>query len=126
MDIQGECTCGPGGARMIYACSGGSNVGQIANEAAKELTAHRFGKFHCLAGIGGDVGKMGEAAAAADERVVNDGCPVQCAKKILDARGLVMDRYVVITDLGIQNPPDLCVKQDNVLRIVNAVLSTCR
>jgi uncharacterized metal-binding protein len=32
-----EC-CSPGGNIMILACSGGSNVGQLSNQAAIELT----------------------------------------------------------------------------------------
>jgi uncharacterized metal-binding protein len=46
-----EC-CGPGGTVMILACSGGSNVGQLANQAAVELTQEGFGKMFCLAGVG--------------------------------------------------------------------------
>ena len=38
---------------MILACSGGSNVGQLSNQAAIELTHEGFGKMFCLAGIGG-------------------------------------------------------------------------
>jgi len=47
-----EC-CVPSGNVMILACSGGSNVGQLANQAAVELTQEGFGKIYCLAGIGG-------------------------------------------------------------------------
>ena len=47
-----EC-CLPGGNIMLLACSGGSNVGQLANHAAVELTQEGFGKMYCLAGIGG-------------------------------------------------------------------------
>lgn len=35
---------------MILACSGGSNVGQLSNQAAIELTQEGFGKMFCLAG----------------------------------------------------------------------------
>ncbi len=37
---------------MILACAGGSNVGQLSNQAAVELTQEGFGKLFCLAGIG--------------------------------------------------------------------------
>ncbi len=42
-----EC-CTPGGNIMILACSGGSNVGQLSNQAAIELTQEGFGKMFCL------------------------------------------------------------------------------
>ena len=47
-----EC-CTPGGNIMILACSGGSNVSQLSNQAAIELTQEGFGKMFCLVGIGG-------------------------------------------------------------------------
>lgn len=34
----------PGGNVMILTCSGGSNVGQLTNQAAVELTKEGFGK----------------------------------------------------------------------------------
>ena len=48
-----EKCCTSGGDVMILPCSGGSNVGQLANKAAVELTQEGFGKIFCLAGIGG-------------------------------------------------------------------------
>jgi uncharacterized metal-binding protein len=48
-----ENCCATGGNIMIPTCSGGSNVGQLSNQAAVELTQEGFGKMFCLAGIGG-------------------------------------------------------------------------
>ncbi|MFH1489761.1 MAG: putative zinc-binding protein [Pseudomonadota bacterium] len=47
-----EC-CAINGNVMLLACSGGSNVGQLSNRAAVELTQEGFGKIYCLAGVGG-------------------------------------------------------------------------
>ena len=44
-----EC-CVPAGDIMLFACSGGSNVGQLANQAAVELTQEAFGKMHVSKG----------------------------------------------------------------------------
>lgn len=55
------CTCSSGGVtRTIYACSRGSSVGQISNEAAQQLSKEGFGKFFCLAGVVGNVGALVE------------------------------------------------------------------
>ena len=48
-----EDCCSSNGDIMILACSGASNVGQLSNRAAIELTQEGFGKMFCLAGIGG-------------------------------------------------------------------------
>ena len=56
-------TCCDGGSNvMILACSGGSNVGQLSNEAAVELTREGFGKMFCLAGIGGHLSGFVQSA----------------------------------------------------------------
>jgi len=121
------CTCGSGGiSRTIYACSGGSNVGQISNEAAKQLSKEGFGKFFCLAGVGGAIGTFVETARGSDERVVIDGCPMQCAKRIMDEKGLPMDRYVVITELGIEKTHDLRAQQEYVQMVIDAVKAVSR
>jgi hypothetical protein len=40
---------------MVLACSGGSNVGQISNQAGIDLTREGYGNMFCLAGIGGSL-----------------------------------------------------------------------
>ncbi len=47
---QDKCNC-KSEEIFVFPCSGGSNVGQIANEAAKNLTTLSHGKIYCLAGI---------------------------------------------------------------------------
>lgn len=87
---------------LIFACSGGSNVGQLSNEAAKRLDQEGCGSFFCLAGIGGDIaGMIGKSKEAANTIVI-DGCDIGCAKAAFDRAGLKMGKYVVITDLGIE------------------------
>ncbi len=57
-----EDCCVPNGNVMMLARSGGSNVGQLSNRAAVELTQEGFGKMFCLAGIGGHLsGVVGTA-----------------------------------------------------------------
>ena len=108
--------------RIIYSCSGiGSNVGQLANAAACRLAAEGYGSGSCLAGVGGGIEQLVGAGKDADERVVIDGCPVACARKILDDRGLTIDRYVMISDLGIAKTPGPAFSLDDVQTVVNAV-----
>ena len=59
---------------MILACSGGSNVGQLSNQAAIELTQEGFGKMFCLAGIGGNLGGFVQSAKDVPGMVAIDGC----------------------------------------------------
>jgi uncharacterized metal-binding protein len=117
------CSCGAEGkSRIIYSCSGiGSNVGQLANAAACQLTIEGYGGGACLAGIGGSVEKLIGMGKQADERIVIDGCPVACAKKILDAKELSIDHYILITDLGIVKTFSPTYDERDIQTIVDAV-----
>jgi uncharacterized metal-binding protein len=96
-----KCLCEPTEI-LIFPCSGGFNVGQIANEAAKDLTTLGHGKMYCLAGIGGHVSGLVESTKTAKKIVAIDGCPVECARKTLEHAGFKVDIHVVVTELGIQ------------------------
>ena len=120
---KSSCSCGAEGkTRIIYSCSGiGSNVGQLANAAACRLAREGYGSGSCLAGVGGGIEKLVSVGRSADERIVIDGCPVGCAKKIMDDKGLSIDRYVLITDLGITKIPGPAYDGSDVQTVVNAV-----
>lgn len=117
--------CGAEGTnRVIYSCSGiGSNVGQLANAAACWLAAEGYGSGSCLAGVGGGIGKLIGTGEAADERIVIDGCPIGCARKIMDDRGLAVDRYVLVTELGIAKTYRPAFRQSDLETVVDAAKS---
>ncbi len=85
---------------MILACSGASNVGQLSNQAALELTKEGFGSMYCLAGIGAAISGFVQSARDVDEMVVIDGCPIGCARGVLKQQGVSERNYLVVTDLG--------------------------
>jgi uncharacterized metal-binding protein len=98
--------CSQNGDVMLLACSGGSNVGQLTNQAAVELTREGFGKMYCLAGVGANLKGFVKATGEAPEILVLDGCPVGCAKAIMENAGLPMGAYLVVTELGIEKVKD--------------------
>jgi small redox-active disulfide protein 2 len=85
---------------MIYPCSGGSNVGQVSNEAAKMLVERGWGKFSCLAGVGAENNTFIERAKKAKVVLAIDGCGVKCASKTLERADINPTITIVITDLG--------------------------
>jgi uncharacterized metal-binding protein len=120
---KSSCTCDNNERkRVIYSCSGiGSNVGQLANTAACRLTLEGFGNGSCLAGIGGGIDKLVRVGNEADERIVIDGCPVGCARKIMDDKRLTINRYVLITELGIVKTPGPAFNENDVQTVIDAV-----
>jgi uncharacterized metal-binding protein len=119
-----EC-CASGNNIMILACSGGSNVGQLANRAAVELTQEGFGKMYCLAGIGG--GLKGFVQSAKDVPLIAaiDGCSVGCAKAILKNADISSYNYIVLTDLGIEKNKDFNLREGDLMRVKEAVVTAC-
>lgn len=107
---------------MILACSGGSNVGQLTNQAAVELTRDGFGKMFCLAGIGGGLGGFVKSAKETPRVMVLDGCQVGCAKAILEREGIPLQHHVIVTDLGIEKVKDrqLAMNREDVLTVMQA------
>jgi uncharacterized metal-binding protein len=95
-------SCCAGKKTLVFACSGGSNVGQLSNEAAKKLDQEGLGSFFCMAGIGGGIAGIVAKSKEADATIVIDGCDVGCVKAAFEREGVPMSKYVVITDLGIE------------------------
>ena len=117
--------CAPDGNVMILACSGGSNVGQLSNQAAVELTQEGFGKMHCLAGIGGHLSGFVQSAKDIPQMFAIDGCSVGCAKAILDHAEIPVKNYLVVTDLGIEKDQIFYLKKEEVQKIKEAVRDAC-
>jgi len=116
--MEDKCLCEPAEI-LIFPCSGGSNVGQIANQAGVKLTQEGMGKFFCLAGIGGHVSGMIESTKAGKMLVAIDGCSVACAKKTLEHAGFNIDEYIQVTDLGIEKNHDLNPASPEIEKIVD-------
>jgi uncharacterized metal-binding protein len=120
-----EDCCVPGGNVMILACSGGSNVGQLANQAAVELTREGFGKMYCLAGVGGLLSGFVQSAKDVPEMVAIDGCAVGCAKAILENADMPLKGYVIVTELGIKKNHDFDLKEKDTRMVKEAVRQAC-
>ena len=93
------CACG-GSPALIYTCSGAADVGELADRAARQLSRDQKGAMSCLAGIGGNISGFIKSTEGADKVLVIDGCPLSCARKTLQEKGLNDFKHVMITELG--------------------------
>lgn len=110
---------------LVFACSGGSNVGQLSNEAAKKLDIEGVGSFFCMAGIGGGLPGMVAKAKDADGTIVIDGCDVACTKAAFEREGVPMSKYIVITDLGIEKGHHFDLTAEQIETVCAAARKNC-
>jgi uncharacterized metal-binding protein len=111
----------PASDRRIFCCSGASNVGVLSFRAAIQLAQEGFGFFSCIAGIGSSNQPMIRAAKLAGERVLIDGCPIGCGKKIMDQNRVPVDRYLIVTELGIDKTHGLDIEECDIETVVENV-----
>jgi uncharacterized metal-binding protein len=115
-----DCCCGSAKKRtvLLYACSGGANVAEISDKAARQLMFEGQGTMFCLAGIGASIGGMVQQAKDADVNLVIDGCPMDCAKKIFEKAGISNYAYIKVTDLGIDKVKSVRCTDEQVRKVV--------
>lgn len=101
MSDQQSCGCS-GGPRLIFACSGCADVGEVADRAARKMTKEGLGKMYCLAGIGGRVPGIMATTESAAKILAIDGCEMDCVKKCLDLAGFDDFVPIRVTDLGLE------------------------
>ena len=97
-----QCSCNCGGdqkLRLLYACSGAADVGQVADLVARRLDDEEWGGMSCLSGIGANLSGFIESAREADNIII-DGCPVGCGRKLFEAHGLPFTE-IVMTQQGL-------------------------
>ncbi|HDQ14186.1 MAG TPA: hypothetical protein ENN41_05170 [Sediminispirochaeta sp.] len=87
--------------KLIYACSGVSNTGLLADRVARGLMRIGLGKMTCLAAMGAAHSGFVESAKAADENIVIDGCQIACGKRIFEQKG-VSFIHLKTSDFGVE------------------------
>ena len=101
-DKNAICSCSSDEIKLIFACSGGADVGYLSDAAARKMMADGCGKMFCLAGIGGKVPGILKTTEDADGILAIDGCPVDCTKKSLEAAGITNFQHFQVTALGFE------------------------
>ena len=109
--------------RMLYACSGAADVGQIADMTARKLAKDKFGSMSCLAGIGAGLPGFLDSAKESENLII-DGCPVSCGRKMFENHGLPFTE-IILTQQGLvkgSTPPSPEVV-DNMAETIQSAVS---
>ena len=85
---------------LVYACSGCSNVAQLANDLAVVLDREGSAQMSCIAGVGGKVKQLVKVAQSGRPILAVDGCPLNCVKQTLATVDVVPTWHIELTTLG--------------------------
>jgi uncharacterized metal-binding protein len=99
MSEKNLCTGGP---KLIFACSGAADAGEITDKAARKLNKEGAGAMFCLAGLGGTVEPIIKKTASASKILAIDGCNLDCVKLCLQQTGFDDFIHLRVTDLGME------------------------
>ena len=120
MSEKPTCACG-GAPKLIFPCSGGSDVGALADLAARQMTRDGSGKMYCLAGIGGRVSGILASTESAAKILAIDGCALNCAKKTLELAGFANVEHLGLADIGFQKGSSPATTE-NVAKVAQAAV----
>lgn len=106
----------------LVACSGAcSNFGQLSTQVIIGLGREKYGKPFCLAGLGAHLPGFLDRARQG-RFVVIDGCPQQCALKIVEHAGFKADKNVIIAQLGFEKKTgEFELSQEETVKVLEQV-----
>lgn len=117
--MYGVEKCCEGGTNvLVYACSGGANVGEIADASARKLMKENCATMFCLAGLGAQIEGMVQTAKDAELNLLIDGCPMDCTKKVFDKLAITNYHQLRVTDLGIEKTKGVEITEEQVTKTV--------
>lgn len=94
-----SCQCEGKSAKIIFACSGAADVGQVTDLVARRLHAGKFGQMKCLAFVGAGIPQMIDSVKGSKILVI-DGCNMDCGRITMTRNGLADFTHLRLTDLG--------------------------
>lgn len=95
-----NCACGSGD-KIVFSCSGASDVGLLSDKVSRCLQFAGKRKMSCLAMVGADMEKS-IANFKSKNILMIDGCPLACGKKILDNHEFNCYQHFIITENGMK------------------------
>ncbi len=87
---------------LLVSCSGASNTGCYADRAVREIAEANLAEMICLPKLAINDKKLIDKLKTTTKRiVVVDGCPINCAQKIMENHGLTDFIHINVTQFGI-------------------------
>lgn len=111
---------------LIYACSGCSGAGQLANSLALEMDREGHAEMSCTTGVGGGVPAILKLLRSDRKRIVVDGCYMRCAQHCLHAAGVGADLVFNLADQGVEKSRSRDYSEEDFARVVPELRRACK
>ena len=85
---------------VLYACSGCSSAGALADHAARELDRAGLAEMASIAGIGAHEPQQLSRARSRFPIIAIDGCANACARRCLERHGVKVAQHFVLARHG--------------------------
>ena len=110
---------------VVYACSGCSSAGALADHAARELDRAGLAEMASVAGIGAQEPQQLSRARSRFPIIAIDGCTNACARSCLERHGVKVAHHFVLARHGAGRRPGRFtdVEAESVLRALRSELS---
>jgi len=110
----------PAAKVTVYACSGASNLGQLANQIALRLDRLGLADLACATEVGAeDVSEQGSNRPV----LAISGCTSACCAAMLERHGIEISRSVILAERGIAKAKHVLVDEDSTERVFGQVLA---
>ena len=110
----------PAAKVIVYACSGASNLGQLANEIAVRLDRLGLAELTCVTEVGAqDGGGQGSSRPV----LAISGCTSGCCAAMLERHGVEVSRSVILAERGVAKAKHVLVDADSTERVFGQVLA---
>jgi len=87
---------------VVFSCSGASDVGALADRAARRMVCDGTARMACLAAIGARVPTTLQTAREAPRVLAIDGCANTCARRILEDAGFADFAHLRLDAMGLK------------------------
>ncbi|CAM4320169.1 putative zinc-binding protein [Vreelandella rituensis] len=104
-------------ATLVYACSGCSDVAQLANDVALRLDHSGVAEMSCIAGVGGGVKGLVRTARSGRPIIAIDGCQLHCASHCLANAGVEPTEHVKLYERGFRKRRGMLYGEDEVTEV---------
>ena len=113
----------PAAKVLVYACSGASNLGQLANEIALRLDRLGLAELVCATEVGALGGESRTPGSSSRPVLAISGCTTGCCAAMLNRHGIEVSCSVILAERGVAKAKHVLVDGDETERVFGQVLA---